>query len=168
MEWPTSGRFGDAEIRAWSLATDSGYTFDGMAGQPRVALLLAVSSGDTDPDDNRLGTLNLFYPRGNYFGDEATLGPRNFFNIHPALVLRRLAPRVQLNAAGKVSTNACNARCTVQRSPFRDTACRQRELPQLDRVSWKLAVFGVDQPANKDGSKVVRTRHALPSHRQLD
>jgi hypothetical protein len=92
------GRFGDAEIRAWSLATDTGYTFDGMAGQPRVALLLAVASGDKDTDDNRLGTLNPFYPRGNYFGDEATLGPRNFFNIHPALTLR-LAPRVQLNAS---------------------------------------------------------------------
>jgi hypothetical protein len=92
------GRFGDAEIRAWSLATDTSYTFDGLAGQPRVALLLAVASGDKDPDDNRLGTLNPFYPRGNYFGDEATLGPRNFFNIHPALTLR-LAPAVQLNAS---------------------------------------------------------------------
>ena len=77
------GRFGDAEIRAWSLATDTGYTFDGVVGEPRVALLLAVASGDKDPDDDRLGTLNPFYPRGNYFGDEATLGPRNFFNIHP-------------------------------------------------------------------------------------
>jgi hypothetical protein len=92
------GRFGDAEIRAWSLATDTGYTFDEVASQPRVALLLAVASGDEDPDDGRLGTLNPFYPRGNYFGDEATLGPRNFFNIHPALTLR-LASRVQLNAS---------------------------------------------------------------------
>lgn len=92
------GRFGDAGIRAWSLATDTGYTFDGVAGKPRVALLVAVASGDKDPDDKRLGTLNSLYPRGNYFGDEATLGPRNFFNIHPALTMR-LAPRVQLNAS---------------------------------------------------------------------
>lgn len=92
------GRFGAAGIRAWSLATDTGYVFDGVAGRPRVALLLAVASGDKDPDDDRLGTLNPFYPRGNYFGDEATLGPRNFFNIHPALTLRPL-PGVQLNAS---------------------------------------------------------------------
>lgn len=92
------GRFGDADIRAWSLATDTGYTFDGVAGQPRVALLLAVASGDKDPGDQRLDAVNALYPRGNYFGDEATLGPRNFFNIHPALGLR-LAPRVQLNAS---------------------------------------------------------------------
>ncbi|WP_170976716.1 alginate export family protein [Massilia sp. HP4] len=99
--WETAvqgGRFGDAGIRAWSLATDTGYTFDGVAGQPRVALLVAVASGDKNPDDNRLGTLNSLYPRGNYFGDEATLGPRNFFNIHPALTMR-LAPDVQLNAS---------------------------------------------------------------------
>lgn len=92
------GRFGDAEIRAWSVATDTGYTFDGVAGQPRVALLFAVASGDKDPDDDRLGTLNPIYPRGNYFGDEATLGPRNFFSIHPALTLRP-APWVRVNAS---------------------------------------------------------------------
>lgn len=92
------GRFGDAQIRAWSLATDTGHTFEGVAGLPRAALLLAVASGDRDPEDDRLGTLNALYPRGNYFGDEATLGPRNFFNVHPALNLR-LAPRVQLNAS---------------------------------------------------------------------
>ncbi|MEL1263520.1 alginate export family protein [Pseudoxanthomonas putridarboris] len=92
------GRFGDDEIRAWSLATDTGYTFEGVAGRPRVALLLAGASGDKDPDDDRFGTLNPLYPRGNYFGDEATLGPRNFFNIHPAMTLR-LAPQVSLNAS---------------------------------------------------------------------
>ncbi|MEG3191580.1 alginate export family protein [Lysobacter sp. D1-1-M9] len=92
------GQFGDADIRAWSLATDTGYTFDDVAGQPRLALLVAIASGDKDPDDDRLGTLNPLYPRGNYFGDEATLGPRNFFNIHPALAMR-LSPQVQLNAS---------------------------------------------------------------------
>lgn len=92
------GRFGNAQIRAWSLATDTGHTFHGVAGRPRLALLLAVASGDKDPGDDRLGTLNPIYPRGNYFGDEATLGPRNFFNIHPALTLQP-APGVQLNAS---------------------------------------------------------------------
>ncbi len=92
------GRFGNAGIRAWSLATDTGHTFDGVAGKPRAALLLAVASGDKDPGDDRLGTLNPLYPRGNYFGDEATLGPRNFFNIHPMLTLKPAA-QVQLNAS---------------------------------------------------------------------
>ncbi|USX25099.1 alginate export family protein [Oxalobacteraceae bacterium OTU3CINTB1] len=92
------GRFGNAGIHAWSLATDTGYTFDDVAGKPRAALLLAIASGDKDPHDNRLGTANPIYPRGNYFGDEATLGPRNFSNIHPALSMRPV-PQVQLNAS---------------------------------------------------------------------
>lgn len=92
------GRFGDDDIRAWSLATDTGYTFDDVVGRPRLALLVAVASGDRDPDDDRLGTLNPLYPRGNYFGDEATLGPRNFFNIHPALALQ-VGPRVRMSAS---------------------------------------------------------------------
>ena len=99
--WETlvqGGRFGNAGVRAWSLATDTGYTFGEVAGRPRLALLVAVASGDKDPDDNRLGTLNPLYPRGNYFGDEATLGPRNFFNIHPTLSAQ-LTPRVQLDAS---------------------------------------------------------------------
>jgi len=92
------GRFGNAGIRAWSLATETGHTFEDARGQPRLALLVGIASGDRDPDDNRLGTLNPLYPRGNYFGDEATLGPRNFFNLHPALTAQ-LTPRVQLNAS---------------------------------------------------------------------
>jgi hypothetical protein len=92
------GHFGTAGIRAWSLATDTGYTFDDVAWQPRFALLAAIASGDDAPDDDRLGTFNALYPRGNYFGDEATLGPRNFFNIHPSLSLRP-APRIALTAS---------------------------------------------------------------------
>ncbi len=92
------GRFGDSGIRAWTLATDTGYTFADMAWQPRVTLLTAVASGDRDLDDDRLGTVNAMYPRGNYFGDEATLGPRNFFNLHPALVLQP-TPRTQVTAS---------------------------------------------------------------------
>lgn len=92
------GHFGDARIQAWSVATDTGYTFAGVPGQPRAALLLAVATGDKNPDDHRLGTLNPLYPRGNYFGDEATLGPRNFFNVQPALTMK-LSPALRLNAS---------------------------------------------------------------------
>ncbi len=58
----------------------------------------AAASGDRDPDDNRLGTVNAMYPRGNYFGDEATPGPRNFLNIHPALLLQP-TPHIEVNVS---------------------------------------------------------------------
>jgi hypothetical protein len=95
VQW---GRFGDGSIRAWTVATESGYVFEGSAWRPRVALLTAVASGDRDPNDGRLGSFNPMYPRGNYFGEEASLGPRNFFNIQPALSLHP-AESIELNAS---------------------------------------------------------------------
>lgn len=79
------GRFGAASIRAWTMATDTGYTFAGARFSPRVALLAAVASGDKNAHDERLGTFNPLYPRGNYFGEDATLGPRNFINFQPTI-----------------------------------------------------------------------------------
>ncbi len=92
------GQFGASAIQAWSLATDTGYTFADSSGQPRIALLVAIASGDRDPEDDQLGTLNPLYPRGNYFGSEGSLGPRNFFNVHPAVTFQ-LSPRLQVNAS---------------------------------------------------------------------
>ncbi|GAB3097907.1 alginate export family protein [Lysobacter terrae] len=86
--WETvmqGGHFGAASIRAWTLATDTGYTFADARFSPRVALLAAVASGDKDTHDDRLGTFNPLYPRGNYFGEDATLGPRNFINFQPTI-----------------------------------------------------------------------------------
>ncbi|WP_052107760.1 alginate export family protein [Aerolutibacter daejeonensis] len=79
------GHFGDASIRAWTLATDTGYTFTGAQWSPRVALLAAAASGDRHPGDGRLETFNPMFPRGNYFGEDATLGPHNFFNLQPTV-----------------------------------------------------------------------------------
>ncbi|MBD9477896.1 alginate export family protein [Pseudoxanthomonas sp. PXM02] len=93
------GRYGNADIRAWSVATDTGYTFEATVWQPQVALLASIASGDRDPDDGRLQTFNPMYPRGNYFGDEATLGPRNFFNLQPVL---RLQPTPRMELSGRV------------------------------------------------------------------
>lgn len=85
------GSFGDASIHAWTLATDTGYAFPDAWGAPRFALLAAVASGDRDAHDLRLGTFNPMYPRGNYFGEEATLGPRNFYNLQPTLSFEPIA-----------------------------------------------------------------------------
>lgn len=95
IQW---GRFGAGSIHAWTVATDTGYAFGQVAWRPRLALLAAVASGDRDPEDGRLGSFNPMYPRGNYFGEEASLGPRNFFNIQPTLSLHPSAS-VELNAS---------------------------------------------------------------------
>lgn len=88
------GRFGTGAIRAWTLASDTGYTWRDRRGSPRLGLGLNVASGDGDRDDDDLGTFNPLFPRGNYFSELALLGPRNFYNVHPFVTVH---PRADLS-----------------------------------------------------------------------
>ncbi|HUD41696.1 MAG TPA: alginate export family protein [Dokdonella sp.] len=88
------GRFGTGAIRAWTLASDTGYTWRDRRGTPRLGLGLNVASGDDDRNDADLGTFNPLFPRGNYFSELALLGPRNFYNVHPFLTVH---PRADLS-----------------------------------------------------------------------
>lgn len=91
------GRFAGGDIRAWSVASDTGYTWNDLPWQPRFGLSANIASGDDDPDDAELGTFNPLYPRGNYFSELALLGPRNFYNLHPFLTVRP-TERLELTA----------------------------------------------------------------------
>lgn len=84
LQW---GHFGDGDIRAWTLATDVGWTFGEAALAPRAAIRLSFISGDRDGDDSDLQTFNPLFPRGKYFGESATLGPLNVIDVHPMLRL---------------------------------------------------------------------------------
>ncbi|SMF03713.1 Alginate export [Tistlia consotensis] len=81
------GRFGGDSIRAWTLASETGYRWPEAPLAPRAFLSANVASGDEDPNDGTLGTFNPLFPRGNYFSEAAVLGPRNFFNLHPGVEL---------------------------------------------------------------------------------
>lgn len=78
----------DLDIFAWTVASNTGYTFENASWKPRIGLKLNVASGDTDANDDRLGTFNPLFPRNNYFSDANLLAPYNFFDIHPSLQLR--------------------------------------------------------------------------------
>jgi hypothetical protein len=82
------GRFGAGRISAWTIASDTGFTFRDTPWQPRIAISANIASGDSDPADQDLGTFNPIFPRGNYFSQAAVLGPRNFFNLHPFVTVR--------------------------------------------------------------------------------
>ncbi|MCB2426432.1 alginate export family protein [Methylophaga pinxianii] len=90
------GSFGDDKINAWTLASDTGFTFSTAPLQPRVGLRANIASGDKDPTDSTLQTFNPLFPRGNYFSQAAVLGPRNFFNFNPHLNLQ-LTDKLSLN-----------------------------------------------------------------------
>ncbi len=76
------------DIIAWTVASNTGYTFENAAWKPRLGLKLNVASGDDDPTDDRLGTFNPLFPRNNYFSDANLLAPYNFFDVHPTISIR--------------------------------------------------------------------------------
>jgi len=78
------GSFGSANIRAWTVGSETGYRFPTVPLKPRFSAKADISSGD-DPRTNTLGTFNPLFPKGNYFGVIATAGPGpiNFIDVHP-------------------------------------------------------------------------------------
>jgi len=54
-------------------------------------LKAAIASGDRNPHDDALQTLNPLFPRGTYFTEASLLGPQNFFHVHPSLQLHPAA-----------------------------------------------------------------------------
>jgi len=78
------GTFGSDNIRAWTVASETGYRFPNVLLKPRFSAKADISSGD-DPRTNTLGTFNPLFPKGNYFGVLATTGPGpiNFIDVHP-------------------------------------------------------------------------------------
>lgn len=91
------GTFADQRITAWTLASEIGRSFPALPLAPRIALSANIASGDSDPRDDRLEAFNALFPRGNYFSEITILGPRNFYNLHPFLVLHP-SPRLTVTA----------------------------------------------------------------------
>jgi len=79
------GSFGEGDIRAWSVGSDTGYTFSELRWSPRLSLRANIISGDDDPADADLETFNALFPKGKYFGEIGLLGPYNLINLHPSL-----------------------------------------------------------------------------------
>lgn len=81
------GDFGNGHISAWTVATDTGYTFAHTKWTPRIGFKADVTSGDRDPNDPDLQTFNPLFPRGGYFAETGLIGPQNHIDLHPSLEL---------------------------------------------------------------------------------
>lgn len=80
------GRFGNGNIRAWTVSSEVNYRLPGK-WQPVPGLKAEIISGDRDPGNVDLQTFNALYPRGGYFGLLALIGPANLMDVHPSLAL---------------------------------------------------------------------------------
>jgi Alginate export len=80
------GTFGSGDIRAWTFASDTGYSLTSVRLRPRLSVKADISSGD-NPGSHTLGTFNPIYPIGKYFGVLADTGPGpvNFVDVHPQI-----------------------------------------------------------------------------------
>ncbi len=81
------GGFGRGEIRAWMVASDTGYTFPSLPLKPRLGVKANMASGDEEPADQDLQTFNHLFPKGAYISEANLVGPTNLINLHPSLTL---------------------------------------------------------------------------------
>ena len=92
------GSFGTRDIRAWKYAQSLSWSFRDRPWRPVVALLGAISSGDTSGASPVLETFNPLFPRGLYYGYIDSTGSPNAIVLHPQLSLSVL-PTVSILAA---------------------------------------------------------------------
>jgi hypothetical protein len=90
VQW---GSFGGAPIRAWGLATDTGYLLRSSGRPTRIGIRADVTTGNWQPDDPALETFNPLFPGTAYSGRAGLVGPVNSIDVTPSV---RLAPTGRL------------------------------------------------------------------------
>ncbi|MBN4942130.1 alginate export family protein [Stenotrophomonas pavanii] len=79
---------GTLDVRAWTLATDTGWRWIERPLQPRLGLKADIASGDGNLRDGRVGTFNALFPKSAYFSEASLLAPANLMDVQPTLTLR--------------------------------------------------------------------------------
>jgi hypothetical protein len=76
------------DIRAWTVSTQTGYTFDRVKLQPRFAVNTGITSGDKDLYDPDLQTFFTPFPNGRFFGAIQTNGPLNIQGFRTSVTIQ--------------------------------------------------------------------------------
>jgi hypothetical protein len=82
------GFAGGQRIRAWTLASDVGFTVGATALDPRISLKVDLASGDRRPGDGVSGTFDPLYPKLPYFSEANLVVPANLVDINPGISMR--------------------------------------------------------------------------------
>ncbi len=80
------GDFGARDIRAWTLASNTGYTISQAWGAPRIGLQADVASGGGV--GGTLRTFNPLFPKFAYFTEASINAPINFFDAFPSFTFQ--------------------------------------------------------------------------------
>jgi hypothetical protein len=93
------GELAEQTISAWFVATDVSRSFPGLALKPVAALGLDYASGDSDPDDDEVGTFHQLYPLGHaYAGFMDVVGRQNLIEARGVLTATP-SSRIQARAS---------------------------------------------------------------------
>lgn len=80
-----SGQFGNQDISAYALGSDTGYTFADVALKPRLGVKLDYATGDDKRTDNKLNTFNPLFPNNAYFSLASLTGFSNLQSVFPSV-----------------------------------------------------------------------------------
>ena len=81
------GSVGESSIRAWTVASDIGFTWEQHPWKPRIGLRANISSGARG-DDRTTETFDPLFPNNSYFSEAAVLSPSNLIDVNPSLTLK--------------------------------------------------------------------------------
>ena len=81
------GSFANGDVRAWSVASQIGYSLSTTLATPRLSLRSDVISGDNNETDRHLGSFFPLFAKGKYFGEADLNGPTNEINLIPSVDL---------------------------------------------------------------------------------
>lgn len=137
------GRFGSAPINAYVGIWDVAYTFRAR-WRPRLALRGSHSSGDRDPNDPALQSLDPLYPRG-FVMSGVPVGPVNLTNVHPTLDLqltRRLSVYVDVDVFWRTrSTDGIYDQAGQLVRPALGTSSRYIGLQPWGELDWFIGPY---------------------------
>lgn len=85
---------GNLAIRAWTVASDTGYRSAAWPWRARIGLKADIASGDDNLRDSRLQTFNALFPKAAYFSEASLLAPANLIDLQPTLTL---VPRADIS-----------------------------------------------------------------------
>jgi hypothetical protein len=145
--WRT--RFERGNVNAYAWVTRVGYRFRDLPLAPRPSISLEYASGDSDPDDNSIGTFDPLYPLAwNFYGFHAAFDRKNFVagGLHLEGAFRRMYFRTTYFPVmwrAQVNDGVYNSFNEIARRPdFQSRGGSHPDLPWAAREIGQQIDFG--------------------------